>query len=239
MVQSLFWKFDSRSASQEIPLLFLNLGFISVFTTAHRWTLSWGTWIQSTSSHSISGRSILILSSHLRLGLPSCVFHSGFPTNTLVYISQLFYSWPIPCRSHIPWFHQSNSIWCIVQVWSSSLCSFLHPSSTFSLLGANIIHSTLFSNTLSLFSFFRVGDQVSHPYKTCKTKVKWASLVLKLRGQVTVSVECVPQAGKHLSVSLLQMRCGEGGDRIKASSRPTTSWVDLWIAALKKWERTF
>jgi hypothetical protein len=30
-----------------------------------------------------SPRSILILSTHLRLGLPSCIFPSGFPTNNL------------------------------------------------------------------------------------------------------------------------------------------------------------
>jgi hypothetical protein len=34
------------------------------------------------------------------------------------------------------------------------------------LSGPNILLSTLFSNTLCLCSFFDVGDQVSHPYKT-------------------------------------------------------------------------
>jgi hypothetical protein len=35
-----------------------------------------------------------------------------------------------------------------------------------SLLGPNILHNTLFSNTLSLRSSLSVSDQVSHPYKT-------------------------------------------------------------------------
>jgi hypothetical protein len=44
---------------------------------------------------------------------------------------------------------------------SSSLCSFLHTPAT--LLGPNILLSTLFSNTLSLYSYLIVRNQVSHP----------------------------------------------------------------------------
>jgi hypothetical protein len=49
---------------------------------------------------------------------------------------------------------------------SSSLCSLLHSPVASSLLGPNILLSTLFSNTLSLCSSPSVRDQVSHPYKT-------------------------------------------------------------------------
>jgi len=48
----------------------------------------------------------------------------------------------------------------------SSLCNFLHYPVTSSLLGPNILLSTLFSDTLSLHSSINVSDQVSHPYKT-------------------------------------------------------------------------
>jgi hypothetical protein len=48
---------------------------------------------------------------------------------------------------------------------SSSLRSPLHSPLTSSLLGQNILVSTLFSNTLSLCSFLSVRNQVSHPYK--------------------------------------------------------------------------
>jgi len=36
-------------------------------------------------------------------------------------------------------------------------------------LGRNILHSSLFPNTLSLCSFLRVRDQVVHPYKITET----------------------------------------------------------------------
>jgi hypothetical protein len=45
-------------------------------------------------------------------------------------------------------------------------CNFLHCPVTSSLLGPNILLSTLFSNTLSLCSSLNVRDQVWHPYKT-------------------------------------------------------------------------
>jgi len=46
---------------------------------------------------------------------------------------------------------------------SSSLCSCLHTPVTVYLLGPNILLSTLFSDTLSLRSFFSVSDRVSLP----------------------------------------------------------------------------
>ena len=45
------------------------------------------------------------------------------------------------------------------------LCSFLHSSVASSLLGANILLSTVFSRTLNLRSPLNVSDQISHPYK--------------------------------------------------------------------------
>ena len=48
--------------------------FITAFTTAHHLSLSRATSIESTPQHPTSWRSILILSSHLRLVLPSGLF---------------------------------------------------------------------------------------------------------------------------------------------------------------------
>jgi len=57
--------------------------FITAFTNSRHLSLSWASSIHSMSSLPTSWRYILILSSHLRLGLPSGLFLSGFPTKTL------------------------------------------------------------------------------------------------------------------------------------------------------------
>ena len=56
--------------------------FITALTSVRHLSLSWTSPIQSIYPHPTSWRSILILSTHLRLGLPSGLFPSGFPTKT-------------------------------------------------------------------------------------------------------------------------------------------------------------
>ena len=57
--------------------------FITALTSVRQLSLSWASPIQSIYPHLTSCRSILILSTHLRLGLPSGLFPSGFPTKAL------------------------------------------------------------------------------------------------------------------------------------------------------------
>ena len=63
---------------------------------------------------------------------------------------------------------------------SSPLCSFFHSLVTSSLLGPNILLSTLFSNTLSLCSSLNVSDQLSHPCKTTGTIIVLSILIFKI-----------------------------------------------------------
>jgi hypothetical protein len=100
---------------KNFPAFYRNRRFNTVFTRALHWSLSWATSIQSTPDHPISLRCILILSTHLRLGLPSGLFPSGYPANILY--AFLF----APLVLHVPpilsfWLDHSNYTWRRVQV---------------------------------------------------------------------------------------------------------------------------
>jgi hypothetical protein len=73
-----FLPLTSQRLGKSFPTLHETRRFITVFTRTLHWSLSWVRWIQSISSHAIYLRSILILSSHLRKGLPHDLFPSGF-----------------------------------------------------------------------------------------------------------------------------------------------------------------
>ena len=113
-----------------------------------------------------SWRSILILSSHLRLGLPSSLFPSGFPTRTLCTTLSSPICATCPAHFILLDFITRTILGEENRSLSSSLCNFLHSPVTSSLLGPNTLLNTLFSNTLSLRSSLNVSDQVSHQYRT-------------------------------------------------------------------------
>ena len=83
-VQSPSWAANWFAASQEIPPPFHGTRkFITALTSVRHLSLSWASPIQSIYPHPTSWGSILILSTHLGLGLLSGLLPSGFPTKTL------------------------------------------------------------------------------------------------------------------------------------------------------------
>ena len=87
--------------------------FITVLTSVRHLSLSRASPIQAAYPHPTSWRSILILSTHLRLGLPSGLLPSGFPTKTLYTPSPHSYA---PHAQPISFF----SILSPAQYWVSS-----------------------------------------------------------------------------------------------------------------------
>jgi len=164
MKQSSSWE-AKRFSVKKFPAFNGAKIFIAAFTSVRHLTLSWASSIQSIPPHPTSWRSILILSSHLRLGHPSGLFPSNFPPEPLIRLSSTSYvlhAQPIVLLDFINRKVSGDQHRSL----SSSLCSFLHFPVTSSLLGPNILLNTLFSNTLSLRSSLNYSDQISHPYKT-------------------------------------------------------------------------
>ena len=68
---------------KKFPAFYGTRRFITALTSVRHLSLSWASPIQSTTPHPTSWRHILISSSQLCPGLPSGLFPSGFPTETL------------------------------------------------------------------------------------------------------------------------------------------------------------
>jgi len=133
---------DKLTGSQIIkkfPTFYESRRFITVFTSARHLFLSWASSMQSIPSHLTSWRSTLIPYSHLRLGLPTGLFPSGFPIKPL-YTSLLS---PIcaTCPAHliILDFITRKILGKEYRSLNSSLCSFIHPPVTSFLLDPNIL----------------------------------------------------------------------------------------------------
>ena len=129
---------------KKFPTFYGTRMFITAFTSTHHLSLSWAISIQSIPPHPTSWRSILILSYHLRLGLLSGLFPSGFPTKTLY--TPLLYSIRATCTTHLILlaFIIRTILGEEYLSLSSSLCSYLHSPVTSSVLGPNMIKLVIY-----------------------------------------------------------------------------------------------
>ena len=132
---------------KKFPAFHRTRRFITALTSIRHLSLSWASPIQSIYPHLTSWRSILILSTHLCLGLPSGLLPSGFPTKTLY--TPLSSPILATCPAHLILL---NFITLTIlgeeyRSFNSSLCNLLHSPVTSSLLVPNILLNTMFSYT--------------------------------------------------------------------------------------------
>ena len=115
---------------KKFPAFYGTRRFITSFTSFRHLSLSWASPIQSTYSQPTSCRSILILSTHLHLGLPSGLFPSGFPTRTLY--APLSSPIRATCPAHLILldFITRTTLGEEYRPFSSSLCNLLHSPVT-------------------------------------------------------------------------------------------------------------
>ena len=111
---------------KKFPAFYGTRRFITALTSVRHLSLSCASPIQSTYSHPNSWRSILILSTHLRLGLPSGLFPSGFPTKILY--APLSSPICATCPAHLILldFITRTILGEEYRSFSSSLCNLLH-----------------------------------------------------------------------------------------------------------------
>ena len=104
--------------------------FITALTSVRHLSLSWASPIQSIYPHTTSWRSILISSTHLRLGLPSGLLPSGFPTKTLYTTLSLPIRATCPAHLILLDFITRTILGEDYKSFSSSLCNLLHSPVT-------------------------------------------------------------------------------------------------------------
>jgi hypothetical protein len=106
--------FENRTGSllvKKLPAFYGIRRLVTAITSARHVPLTWARSIQSIPPHPTSWRSILILSSHLHLGLPIGLY--GFHTKTLYtpFIFPHTYYMPSPSHSWFDYPNNCNKVW--------------------------------------------------------------------------------------------------------------------------------
>jgi hypothetical protein len=91
----------------------------TMFTGVHIWSPCWATWIESRLSRPSSPGSVLLISVHLCLVLPSGLAHSDFVATILYAIICLSLARDMTHLHHHSWFHYCNNILWKCKIYSS------------------------------------------------------------------------------------------------------------------------
>ena len=101
---------------KKFPVFHGTRRFITALTSVRHVSLSWASPIQFIYPHPTSWRYVQILSTHLRLGLPSGLFPIGFHTKTLYTPPLLTHMRHIPSPSHASRFYHPHNVGRGVQI---------------------------------------------------------------------------------------------------------------------------
>jgi hypothetical protein len=109
MVQDIIWKDDCHLAGQKIScFLYCTRRFITAFTQARHWTISWASRIQFASSIPTYVHLNIILPPTPRSSQWSLTF--GLPNRNPVNTSPFPPACHMSCPPHPPWFNHPNNI---------------------------------------------------------------------------------------------------------------------------------
>ena len=103
---------------KKFPAFYKTLRFISTFTIGLHLSLSWVRSIQSTPSQTTFWNYILILFSHLCLGIPGGLFFLTSPHQNSICVSPVFHTSYMPHLSHSSWFDHPNDVWWLFLTYS-------------------------------------------------------------------------------------------------------------------------
>ena len=127
--------------------------FITALTSVRQLSLSWASPIQTIYPHPISWRFILILSTHLHLGLPIGLLPSGFPTKTLYTPSLLTHTRHIPSPSH-----SSRNCCYLPNQLTNQLQTLLAPTNAQFVRRIKKMHTFFINNSIQLYCLRNVSN---------------------------------------------------------------------------------
>ena len=117
-------KFTGAQLVKRLPALW-GTRLVTAFESSHQHSLASVRSIQSVPPLPSSSKSVLIISSPLRLGLPSGLSHSGLPPPNPVCTPPICNTRYLPCSSHSTWTDHPNNVWL---GWRRTLPFLLDPN---------------------------------------------------------------------------------------------------------------